>query len=497
MRGEKCLSGLALLVLILTCDVAAQIDYEYEDCGTTKGCLELPENCAATQDCKLFVTYAVNKDNKIEFTLNADLQTDVSNGKYASVALSDVPKMENNSVMACYANGYPQDVFGSWNNLHSNVPLPLDNSTAGLTMISNEYNNGVLKCTFTRETETVITPPGLDSDFAFNLKSDSFYILLAYGPMDKGGDLPKLSYHTERSITSEKLNLFDSINNNISEYDDCGTTKGCFGLPENCVASENCMLLASYMVDKDDKIEFTLTANLTNGQYASVALSDVQKMENNSVMACYADTSGTPQDVFGSWNNLHSNVKLDNPTAGLVTLNKGNSNGILKCTFTRETETVITPPGLDTDFTFNLKNDSFYILLAYGPMSGDTLTYHTARSITSERINLFQAIANSTTTTTTTTTTTPSSGGDDENYNGCGETKGCFGYPDKCTDTKTCNILVTFNMNTDNSVDFTLSGPLGRKGYLAVALSQDTRMTDREAIQQDHYGSTFGLKNGL
>ena len=477
MCGEKSLSFLALLILILTYVVGAQTENEYEDCGNTKGCLGLPENCVTSEDCKLFVSYIVNEDSKIEFTLSADL----SNGQYASVALSDVQKMVNNPVMACWidTSENPQDVFGSWNNFHSNVKL--DNPTAGLTMLSKENSNGILKCTFTRETETVVTPPESDSDFTFNLMNDSFYILLAYGPMS--GDA--LSYHTSRSITPEKINLFDPINSEENEYENCGTTKGCFGLPENCVASENCKFLASYMVNKDSKIEFTMSANLTNGQYASVALSDVQKMENNSVMACWVDTSGNPQDVFGSWNYLHSNVNLDNPTAGLVTLSKENSNGILKCTFTRETETVVTPPGLNDDFTFNLKNDSLYILLAYGPMSGDALSYHTERSISSERVNLFDPIVNnSTTTTTTTTTTTPSGGGEDENYNGCDETKGCFGYPENCINSKSCNVLVSFVMNTDGgkdgdgSVIFTLSGPLTMQRYLAVALSQDTQMTD-------------------
>ena len=481
MSGDKTMpSVVVLLGLLFVQSVVAQTENEYEDCGKTKGCFGLPANCFTSEDCKLFVSYIVNQDNKIEFTVSADL----SNGQYAAVALSDVQKMWNNSVMACWvdSSGEPKDVFGSWNNFHSNVDL--DEPTAGLTMISKENTNGMMKCTFTRETETSVTPPGSDTNFTFNLKNDSFYILLAYGPMS--GE--SLSSHTDRLITDDKINLFDLINDNGDEYEGCGTTKGCLGLPAtDCVDSKNCQYLASYLVNKDDKVEFTLSANLANGQYAAIALSDVEEMVNNSVMACWVDSSGDPQDVFGSWNEDHSNVNLDNPTAGLTTISKENTDGMMKCTFTRETETVVTPPGADTDFSFNLKNDSFYLLLASGPMkNGNELDYHTDKLITAERINLFDKIDNSTTTTsTTTTTTTISPGGNDENYSGCEDTKGCFGYPENCINSKSCSILVSYEMTTDQSRDgdgsviFTLSGPLSTtKRYLAIGLSLDDKMPD-------------------
>ena len=48
-------------------------------------------------------------------------------------------------------------------------------------------------------------------------------------------------------------------------------------------------------------------------------------MVNNSVMSCWVDSLGDPQDVFGSWNMDHSNVNLENPTAGLSTISKENA----------------------------------------------------------------------------------------------------------------------------------------------------------------------------
>ena len=392
---------LSLLLLVISSHFGAhgQIDTEYEDCGKTKGCFELPENCIATYDCKVLVSYMVNEEDKVEFTLNAYL----SNGEYGAIALSELPKMENNSVMACWvdSSGDQQDVFGSWNNYHNNVKL--DNPSAGLMTKSNEYSDMVLKCTFTRDTETVITTPGSGTEFTFNLKNDSFFILLAYGPMS--GD--SINYHTEKSISSEKINLFNPISID-DDYDGCGTTKGCFGLPGDCLGTQDCKALVSYMVNEEDKVQFTLTlsASVNGRQYAAIGLSDSLSMENSSVMACWSDAADVPQDVFESWNYDYSNSKLENQAAGLVTISKQFSNGVLRCTFTRETDTIISPPGLDTDFTFNLEDDSFFLLLSYGPMTmGDDihLSYHIDRYITPQRVNLFEKFDTTSTSTTTTT----------------------------------------------------------------------------------------------
>ena len=56
MTGDKKVLSLALVGVLLVHSVVAQTDNEYEDCGTTKGCLGLPANCVTSEDCKLFVT---------------------------------------------------------------------------------------------------------------------------------------------------------------------------------------------------------------------------------------------------------------------------------------------------------------------------------------------------------------------------------------------------------------------------------------------------------
>ena len=58
-------------------------------------------------------------------------------------------------------------------------------------------------------------------------------------------DDESLSQHanTARSFTTDMVNLFDPVGQTENEYEDCGTTKGCFGQPENCIAAENCKVI--------------------------------------------------------------------------------------------------------------------------------------------------------------------------------------------------------------------------------------------------------------
>ena len=170
MQFKKCLSFLSFSMLILTSWTTGQSENEYEGCGTTKGCFGQPENCLATEDCKVLVSYIINEEEKIQFTLSGDLAM----GEYAALGLSYDQIMEDDSVVACWSDssGIPQDAFESWNFEHSNYNVGIEDSTSttGLVTLSKEYSDGRLRCTFTRETESVITPPYLDgANFTFNL----------------------------------------------------------------------------------------------------------------------------------------------------------------------------------------------------------------------------------------------------------------------------------------------------------------------------------------
>merc|ERR1711944_353526 len=64
-----------------------------------------------------------------------------------------------------------------------------------------------------------------------------------------------------------------------------------------------------------------------------------------------------------------------------------------------------------------------------------------------------------------------------EIYEGCGETKSCFGMPVGCVQDKSCNVIVSYELNGDKML-FKLLGfpyhdnlPGGSEGYLSLGLS--------------------------
>ncbi|GAB6031634.1 hypothetical protein CHUAL_009394 [Chamberlinius hualienensis] len=80
-------------------------------------------------------------------------------------------------------------------------------------------------------------------------------------------------------------------------------------------------------------------------------------------------------------------------------------------------------------------------------------------------------------TTIPTTPTPPVSGFD---YSTCGLSQSCFGYPDKCIQTSSCLMVVSYYAKNDK-LEVTLAG--STVGYIAFGLSSDVDMGDDSVIQ--------------
>ena len=58
----------------------------------------------------------------------------------------------------------------------------------------------------------------------------------------------------------------------------------------------------------------------------------------------------------------------------------------------------------------------------------------------------------------------------------CGESKGCFRFPESCDSSETCNFLVTYKVSTSDAVEFELSG---KGSWVGVGFSEDQKMVNK------------------
>lgn len=68
-------------------------------------------------------------------------------------------------------------------------------------------------------------------------------------------------------------------------------------------------------------------------------------------------------------------------------------------------------------------------------------------------------------------------------YNGCGNTKNCFGFPSGCVDTKTCHTVATVVVKGERYEFELRSSPSDNPAYVAVALSDDNKMGDDSVME--------------
>ena len=172
-------------------------------------------------------------------------------------------------------------------------------------------------------------------------------------------------------------------------YEGCGTTKGCYGVPANCVATKDCSLLGTWAQASDDLWDFELFGSFAGagGSYLALGLSDDGKMGDDSAMVCTQAagvrqywTRALPKGVMPveDASNGISNV-------GIASLDPDS----LYCSFSRDAQTTIVNPYVGSNWEFDLAGEDWFVLLAMGPVSEDgEPKRHSARIATEEAIML-------------------------------------------------------------------------------------------------------------
>lgn len=67
-------------------------------------------------------------------------------------------------------------------------------------------------------------------------------------------------------------------------------------------------------------------------------------------------------------------------------------------------------------------------------------------------------------------------------YEGCGDTKGCFGFPEGCVETRNCRAVVATVVQGERYI-FEMKSGYNRPAYIAVGLSTDGKMGDDSVIE--------------
>jgi hypothetical protein len=130
----------------------------------------------------------------------------------------------------------------------------------------------------------------------------------------------------------------------------------------------------------------------------------------------------------------------------------------------------------------------------------DSATNSTEVSSTSTTSTTTASTTTTTTTTTTATTTTTEKpkiiDAENEIYEGCSSTKACFGMPVGCTQDKSCNAIVSYELNGDKML-FKMHGfpyhdslPGGSEGYLSLGLSPGDPYMGNDLTTTCYYDQT-------
>ncbi|RVE45028.1 hypothetical protein evm_010346 [Chilo suppressalis] len=146
-------------------------------------------------------------------------------------------------------------------------------------------------------------------------------------------------------------------------YQGCDDTKLCFGVPQNCVQQGNCKAIVAVLVIGDI---YTFEIQGTdNPKYVAAALSNDNKMGDDSAMECVRNDNGRVS-LFTSWTYPKSEpyVRRSDSPQDIVQLKDFTLiNGKLYCKFTRDTVSVVRGQ------TFDLANNKYNLMV----VSGDSM----------------------------------------------------------------------------------------------------------------------------
>ena len=404
----------------------------FDGCDNIKGCFGLPDGCMANKSCETLMTYVGIDEN----TYHIEMQT--SGQDYVAGGFGIVKGMGPAVVTACSKQSSNSTVpnIAMYYNRGPMTPDLLTNSSLAISNPNLTYTDGVLWCNFDMEAKVPIPDPKNSTNiFNLDLNNDAYNILLAIGPVNPNG---QVGYHKDRLVSSDQYNLadFNLFYNKTSIFDGCDDTKGCFGLTDGCVEDKSCASVMTYV--GIDENTYHIEMQTSSESYVATGFGTVKDMGPAIIVACSQKSNF---ELYYNSGKVTPNL-LPNTTLAISNTNLTYSDGVLLCSF--DIQAIVKVSHLQDCGEYldlDLNNVAYHLLLGIGPMQPDGhVGFHTDKIVSNETYNLadFNPFLNS-------------------NYDGCQETKGCFGLPGGCVNQKTCSILLTYAQLDNGDVDFTLT----------------------------------------
>jgi len=351
----------------------------YKNCKNTPdyGCFVYPTDCEKTSNCTLGANWIAESEKVYSIQLIS------SGGDYVAMGFPYVSGMSPAPVISCSHDFSKASI--NWNKGYESAPA--FNSSNFISSYKVETGTSKdLICSLTISSQFAVVSTNSSNPVEFDLNENSTHIILAQGPVanniiqehSKKKGSPSIVDMTLNNKYFSKNNT-DHNNTEAAIYEDCFQTKGCFGYPSKCELQKNCDIIVTYskLSDRAEKgYRFQIGGKAANN-YVAAALSDDNKMGEDSVMACVKDPSTGKLDVNMYWNVGHSaSNELADPHFGLSGITGSLVDDFFTCTFDRKAVTNIPIPSLrdgSSNKTFyDLDNIEYYLLLAYGPVGSSS-----------------------------------------------------------------------------------------------------------------------------
>ncbi|XP_050523392.1 putative ferric-chelate reductase 1 homolog [Daktulosphaira vitifoliae] len=321
----------------------------YNECGRSKNCVGSPPGCIQASNCRAVVALT-HFSGRYQFEMLAH------DSKYVAFGLSDDNKMGGDGVIECVheesGRGSSVSAYKSWN-----VPFRKQNKRVddlfGVNLDSAAIVDGAIYCKVSLDSLIKI------EDRTYDLDREEYFVLLASGSSLKPFSVGYHDVAFSSSPDKKRLSQLKAARVLDPFYNECGETKNCFGLPEGCLTTQDCVAVTAVKVDG---IRYIFEMKAKNAAYVAVGLSDDQKMGGDSVIECVHENTGSNQiKAYRSWNiqNQKNNKRVPNQNE-ITLLNASYVDGTIYCSVFHEAVTTI------EGVKFDLIQNKYNLLLAAG-----------------------------------------------------------------------------------------------------------------------------------